>query len=111
MPRKTLEVTVEPKVLIWARESMGMDIQKVARRLNTSVDTVTKWELGEKKPTLRILKELARFYKRPLAVFFCRLLLKSHLYQLIFGYYLSKKKACYLRKFGWLYEIPGAFDL
>jgi len=70
MPRKTLEVTVEPKVLIWARKSMGIDIQKVAKRLRVSVDTVTKWELGEKKPTLRMLKELARFYKRPLAVFF-----------------------------------------
>jgi len=70
MPRKTLEVTVEPKVLIWARKSMGINIQKVAKRLRVSVDTVTKWELGEKKPTLRMLKELARFYKRPLAVFF-----------------------------------------
>jgi len=70
MPLKTLEVTVEPKILIWARKSMGIDIQRVAKRLRVSVDTVTKWELGEKKPTLRMLKELARFYKRPLAVFF-----------------------------------------
>nr|HID57808.1 ImmA/IrrE family metallo-endopeptidase [Desulfobacterales bacterium] len=70
MPRKTLEVTVEPKVLVWARESVGTDIHKVAKRLSVSVDTVAKWELGEKKPTLRALKELARFYKRPLAVFF-----------------------------------------
>jgi len=70
MPRKTLEVTVEPRVLIWARKSIGIDIEKVAKRFNASVDTVAKWELGEKKPTLRMLKELAHFYKRPLAVFF-----------------------------------------
>jgi len=70
MPRKTMEVSVEPTVLKWARESIGIDNRKVAKRLNVSADTVTKWELGKKKPTLRILKELAYFYKRPLAVFF-----------------------------------------
>jgi len=70
MPRKTIEVSVEPTVLKWARESIGIDSRRVAKRLNVSIDTVTKWELGEKNPTLRMLKELAHFYKRPLAVFF-----------------------------------------
>lgn len=71
MPRKSLEAIVEPRVLIWARESIGMNIEGVAKRLNTSEDTVRKWESGQKKPTLIQLEKLARtIYKRPLAAFF-----------------------------------------
>lgn len=71
MPRKSLEAVVEPRVLIWARESIGMNIEEVAKRLNTSEDTVSKWESGQKNPTLIQLEKLARtIYKRPLAAFF-----------------------------------------
>lgn len=70
MPHKSLEVTVERKVLIWARESIGMNIGEVAKRLNTSEDTVSKWESGQKRPPLIQLEKLAKtVYKRPLAVF------------------------------------------
>jgi Zn-dependent peptidase ImmA (M78 family)/DNA-binding XRE family transcriptional regulator len=71
MPHKSLEVSVEPKVLIWARESIGMNIEEVAKGLKTSEDTVSKWESGQKRPTLIQLEKLARtIYKRPLAAFF-----------------------------------------
>jgi len=71
MPRKSLEVVVEPRVLIWARKSIGMNIEEVAKRLNTGQDTVSKWESGQKKPTLIQLEKLARtIYQRPLAAFF-----------------------------------------
>lgn len=70
MPRKTLEVSVNPAVLRWARESSGVGIEEVAKRVRTSVETVAKWESGDRQPTLRILEELAAFYKRPLAIFF-----------------------------------------
>jgi Zn-dependent peptidase ImmA (M78 family)/DNA-binding XRE family transcriptional regulator len=71
MPQKSLEVVVEPKVLIWARESVGMNIGEVAKRIKTSEDTVNKWESGQKKPTLIQLEKLAKtIYKRPLAAFF-----------------------------------------
>lgn len=71
MSRKSLEVVVEPRVLIWARESIGMNIEGVAKRLNTDEDTVRKWESGQKNPTLIQLGKLARtIYKRPLAAFF-----------------------------------------
>lgn len=71
MPRKSLETIVEPKVLVWARESVGLGIQEVAKRLPTSEDTVRKWESGQKRPTLVQLEKLARtIYKRPLAAFF-----------------------------------------
>ncbi|MGH7801443.1 MAG: ImmA/IrrE family metallo-endopeptidase [Thermodesulfobacteriota bacterium] len=70
MPRKSLEAIVEPKVLKWARESMGLDFKETAKRLKVVEDTVGKWESGQKKPTLIQLEKLAKIYKRPLAVFF-----------------------------------------
>lgn len=70
MSKKSFEVDVEPKILIWARESMGIEITEVAKRFGLSENTVKKWESGQKKPTVVQIKELAGFYKRPLAVFF-----------------------------------------
>jgi Zn-dependent peptidase ImmA (M78 family)/DNA-binding XRE family transcriptional regulator len=70
MARKTLEVDINPAVLKWARESAGLEIKDVAKRIRTSAETVAKWESGERKPTLRALEELAIFLKRPLAAFF-----------------------------------------
>lgn len=70
MPRKSLEIIVEPKVLIWSRESMGLSTQEVAKKIKVSKDTVSKWESREKKPTLNQIEKLAKLYKRPLAVFF-----------------------------------------
>lgn len=70
MPQKSFEVFVEPDVLIWARESIGRNIEEVAKQLNVNNDLVKRWENGEKKPTLNQLKKLAQFYKRPLGVFF-----------------------------------------
>ncbi|HUV02700.1 MAG TPA: XRE family transcriptional regulator [Desulfobacteria bacterium] len=70
MPHKSFEVFVEPDVLVWARESIGRNIEEVAKRLNVSNDLVKRWENGEKKPTLNQLKNLTKFYKRPLGAFF-----------------------------------------
>jgi len=70
MSRKSLEIFVEPKVLIWARESMGLSIQAVAKKLKVSEDIVSKWESKQKKPTLNQIEKFAKLCKRPLAVFF-----------------------------------------
>lgn len=71
MPHKSLEVSVEPKVLVWARQSIGRDIEEVAKKLKVSENTVASWELGQKKPTLVQLEKLAKtIYKRPLSAFF-----------------------------------------
>lgn len=70
MPHKSLEVSVEPKVLIWARESIGRSVEEIAKRLNVSENTVNSWEAGQKKLSLIQLEKLAKtVYKRPLAVF------------------------------------------
>jgi Zn-dependent peptidase ImmA (M78 family)/transcriptional regulator with XRE-family HTH domain len=70
MPRKSFEVFVEPDILVWARESIGRNIEEVAKQLNVSNELVKRWENGEKKPTLNQLKKLSQFYKRPLGAFF-----------------------------------------
>ena len=71
MPHKSLEIAVAPKILIWARESIGRNIEEVAKRLKVSENTVTSWESGQKNPTLLQLEKLAKtIYKRPLAAFF-----------------------------------------
>ena len=70
MPHKSLEVVVEPKVLLWARESIGLGVQEITKRLQVTENTLEKWESGQKKPTLTQIEKLAKIYKRPLAVFF-----------------------------------------
>lgn len=64
------EVSVVPSILKWARETLGKGVDEVAKRLDLSGSIIEKWESGEKNPTLKQLRELAAFYKRPLAAFF-----------------------------------------
>jgi DNA-binding transcriptional regulator YiaG len=59
MPRRSFEVDINPKILIWARESIGIDAEDIVKRLNVSKDTIKNWELGKKKPTLIQIKELS----------------------------------------------------
>jgi len=70
MSPQSFEVDVEPKVLIWARESMGMNRAEVAKRFELSENMIKKWESGQEKPTIVQIQKLAKIYKRPLAVFF-----------------------------------------
>jgi len=70
MPRKSFEVSVEPAVLIWARESMSFSRADVAKHFDVTEDLVSRWESGGKRPTIKQLEKLATKYKRPLAAFF-----------------------------------------
>jgi Zn-dependent peptidase ImmA (M78 family)/transcriptional regulator with XRE-family HTH domain len=70
MPRKSLSVEINPTVFIWLRKSAGWTQEEVAKRLNTSVETIQKIESGQKHPTLRQLRILASSFKRPIAAFF-----------------------------------------
>jgi len=70
MPRTTPTAEVNPAVLKWARESAGVELEAVARRLNVKPETVAKWEEGIASPTLGTVQRLATLYKRPLAALF-----------------------------------------
>ena len=65
-------VGVQPSVLRWARESMGMSIEDVAHKLKKSSEEVMAWESEDGvSPTYSQLENLAyKVFKRPLAVFF-----------------------------------------
>ena len=67
---KSITVKIEPEVMKWLRESSGWKIEEVAKRLNTTVETVAEFESGKKFPTLKQLKILSVSFKRPLASFF-----------------------------------------
>ena len=69
MPRKQILVDVEPSVLNWLVESSGWTKEEIAKRLNSSPQTIEKFLSGEKKPTYRQLEELSNIFKRPVASF------------------------------------------
>lgn len=60
-----------PSVLKWARESMNMQKDEVARRIKKTIELIDAWERGEASPTYVQLEKLAyKIYKRPIAIFF-----------------------------------------
>jgi Zn-dependent peptidase ImmA (M78 family) len=63
-------IPVNPAVLRWAREESGYAPQRVAARLQVKEKRVQAWEAGERQPTQRQLEELAKFFRRPLGLFF-----------------------------------------
>ncbi|MCC7633623.1 ImmA/IrrE family metallo-endopeptidase [Stenotrophomonas rhizophila] len=70
MTRETV-AGVQPAVMRWARESIGMTVADVAVRLKRQAIEIESWERGDTSPTYAQLEALAYdLYKRPLAVFF-----------------------------------------
>lgn len=64
-------VSVQPEVMRWARQSIGLSVSDVALRLKRSVEEIEAWEAGIAFPSYPQLEKLAyQIYKRPLAVFF-----------------------------------------
>jgi Zn-dependent peptidase ImmA (M78 family)/transcriptional regulator with XRE-family HTH domain len=61
-------IAVTPAVIVWARESSGLDPDQAAHKLTVSRATLDGWETGEKPPTIKQLRKAAKTYRRPLAV-------------------------------------------
>jgi Zn-dependent peptidase ImmA (M78 family)/DNA-binding XRE family transcriptional regulator len=66
----TSPANVNPEVLAWARTEGGWLPEQVARSLQVKPARVVAWEEGERQPTLRQVEKLARFFHRPLSIFF-----------------------------------------
>ena len=63
--------SVNPDIIRWAREGLGLSIEEVAERIGRPVDVVQSWEDGSSYPTFNQLERLAdTVFKRPVAVFF-----------------------------------------
>lgn len=70
MAGRTPEALVEPALLVWARNSIGLEVVDAARKIGVTLERLEQWESGETRPTIAQLRGLAAVYKRPLGVFF-----------------------------------------
>jgi Zn-dependent peptidase ImmA (M78 family) len=69
---KSFNVSVEPAVLIWARESIGLSVNDVVKKISgITINTIKGWETkgGTQKPTFAQVEKLSKIYKRPLSAF------------------------------------------
>jgi len=66
----SIPALVQPTVLRWARESIGLSPVGAARKIDVPDDRVALWESGEVKPTIAQLRKAAEVYNRALGVFF-----------------------------------------
>lgn len=65
------KLPINKEVLVWARSSIGLSIEEVARKFTKTEKEIEEWEAGISSPTFKQLERLAfEIYKRPLAVFF-----------------------------------------
>jgi Zn-dependent peptidase ImmA (M78 family) len=72
MSSKSFNVSVEPAVLIWARESIGMSVDEVVKKIKgITINTIKEWEgkEGAAKPTFAQIELLSTIYRRPLSAF------------------------------------------
>jgi Zn-dependent peptidase ImmA (M78 family) len=70
---------VNPDVLIWARESAGLDLETAARRLGLKEtktalpqEQLQRYEVGAKEPSRPLILKMAAQYRRPLLIFYLR---------------------------------------
>ena len=72
MSSKSFNVSVEPSVLIWARESIGLSVDEVVKKISgITINTIKGWETkgSAAKPTFAQIEKLSKIYKRPLSAF------------------------------------------
>ena len=60
--------SINPKILIWAREVSGTTLQEAEEKFGK--DKITAWESGNDFPTYSQLKSLCEFYRKPVVVCF-----------------------------------------
>jgi len=65
-----MNVDINPKILIWAREERGMSIKNVADKLKLKISYLNQLELEGKGILFSSLESIAKLYKRQTAVFF-----------------------------------------
>src|SRR5262249_21467477 len=69
-----VKATINPALVIWARETAGFTVADAANRLKGSEERRAAWEdpASEEAPSIPQLRKLAALFKRPLAVFYLR---------------------------------------
>ncbi len=69
MAHSILVKQVNPKVLAWAREGIGFDVELAAEKTKIAKEKIIAFEQGEEVPTKAQLVKLAHAYKRPWVLF------------------------------------------
>ncbi|RRQ21909.1 ImmA/IrrE family metallo-endopeptidase [Thiohalobacter thiocyanaticus] len=67
---KTAEATINPDILVWARETVGFSIDDLADKIKVNPEKIQAWESGQARPSIAKLKQISDKLKRPLAVFY-----------------------------------------
>jgi Zn-dependent peptidase ImmA (M78 family)/DNA-binding XRE family transcriptional regulator len=59
-------------ILLWARETAGLEIPDAANKVGTTPESIEEWEseAGKSYPTVKQLRKLAKAYLRPIGLFF-----------------------------------------
>lgn len=70
MPKKSVEMEVEPKVLDWAIESSGWKKEELIKKLKINSKNLDGWLSGTLNPKISQLEKLALIIQRPFAIFF-----------------------------------------
>ncbi len=68
--RETHLLNINPEVLRWAREEAGYSTPEISTKLNTGEESYLEWETNGADIPFSTLKDIARAYKRQIAVFF-----------------------------------------
>jgi transcriptional regulator with XRE-family HTH domain len=61
---------INPDMLVWARKRVNATPEQIARRVGTSLDVVQQWEAGERRPTIKQLRTVAKYLERPVSHFY-----------------------------------------
>jgi transcriptional regulator with XRE-family HTH domain len=68
---------IQPKILIWARETAGLSLDEAARAVGlktaygeSGAERLAKLEDGKAEPPRPLLEKMAKVYRRPLLVFY-----------------------------------------
>ncbi|MBS1813043.1 MAG: ImmA/IrrE family metallo-endopeptidase [Acidobacteria bacterium] len=61
---------VKPELLVWARESAGLQLDVAAKKAHLKPEKLDLCEQGKERLTINQLRAIAKVYKRPLAVFY-----------------------------------------
>ncbi len=68
MPQN-IKIQINPEVLTWAREEAGYTPENIANKLHIPTERYLRWENSKEEIPLGIMKRIANYYKRQLAVF------------------------------------------